>query len=479
MMSIDTKDTGVFKNRTLDSPVVFHQGRLYDVQSLYSFVQYLSETIPPHDYFLNLYEDRFYFLAAFLLALRQRSISLFPSSVNDYTIERLSENYPDLVVLNQQQENNRDIVPVVDLQACFSKWQSSHQSIDYTETKEQLSDIDEQCIVVIIFTSGSTGEPEPYQKQWRDMLNVSSHLACTILMDKSFFLEDCLPVVLATVPAQHMYGLDASIMMALQYGLVIVSEKPFFPQDIVLALEQLNQQAVQLKQQLACLLITTPLHLQACIKTGVQLNGIREIISATAPLTVELAKVCEQNYATVIIELFGCTEVGSMAWRRTTSTEPWAVFEDIVLQQLESEILIKTTRSIEQFNFNDEVELLDAHHFVFRGRKSDAVSRAGKRSSLAYLNSHLLSFPELQDGCYYQDVDHPEGHLSAFLVSGNKIPDSAQQKQIVKALREHLKKRIDLVFLPKKIYFVDKLPRNSTGKLPLKAMQKLIAQQGH
>jgi acyl-coenzyme A synthetase/AMP-(fatty) acid ligase len=38
-----------------------------------------------------------------------------------------------------------------------------------------------------------------------------------------------------------------------------------------------------------------------------------------------------------------------------------------------------------------------------------------------------------------------------------------------------LRRRIDPVFLPRPLMFVDKLPRNGTGKLPQEAVRELAA----
>ncbi len=43
------------------------------------------------------------------------------------------------------------------------------------------------------------------------------------------------------------------------------------------------------------------------------------------------------------------------------------------------------------------------------------------------------------------------------------------------SLTEQLRKRIDPVFLPRPLLFVERLPRNSTGKLPHEALQSLVA----
>jgi acyl-coenzyme A synthetase/AMP-(fatty) acid ligase len=58
--------------------------------------------------------------------------------------------------------------------------------------------------------------------------------------------------------------------------------------------------------------------------------------------------------------------------------------------------------------------------------------------------------------------------LTAFVVSPGVEPAS-----IIKALRE----RIDPVFLPRPLHFVDALPRNATGKLPREALKALLQER--
>jgi acyl-coenzyme A synthetase/AMP-(fatty) acid ligase len=43
----------------------------------------------------------------------------------------------------------------------------------------------------------------------------------------------------------------------------------------------------------------------------------------------------------------------------------------------------------------------------------------------------------------------------------------------VAALTEHLRQRIDAVFLPRPLIIVERLPRNATGKLPHQELQHL------
>ena len=526
----------VLNYASLASPVVYHQHRAISLGELLQTVNYLCEKIPAHQHLLNLYEDRYYFLLGFLLGLKQQSISLFPSTVTTHVLNQLYANYNDLLILSdlktdQEQSGKKyqsfDLKELLkdtdfrhtvaaetssgsetssDKETSSGKETSSNKEASSEKQSDQallsfIPDIALNKRVAIIFTSGSTGQPKPFIKQWNDLLIPARHLTERLFLDQHKIEQKAeqktdktseaspkkvLHALLATVPAQHMYGLEASIIVALQNGFVIHSSKPFFPQDITHCLEDLTQLAHRCGQTIETTVITTPLHLKACIKTGVPLPGVKQFISATAPLQIELAQLCETQYSARVMEIFGCTEVGSMACRRTIETEQWTVLEDITLQAINehNEIQINTARSIKHFPFNDIIELLDEQHFILKGRKEDLINLAGKRTSLAYLNHHLQSYEELTDACFYQDAllkksnkvnAITEYQLVAFVVL--KTPAAMNNKHMLIKIRHYLQQRIESVFLPKKIFFVDTLPRNTTGKLPQSELKKLLQQQ--
>jgi acyl-coenzyme A synthetase/AMP-(fatty) acid ligase len=103
---------------------------------------------------------------------------------------------------------------------------------------------------------------------------------------------------------------------------------------------------------------------------------------------------------------------------------------------------------------------------------ADLVNIAGKRSSLAYLNHQLNSIPGVVDGTFFLPDESPVSatgvtRVAAFVVAPRL--DAA-------ALAEELRRRIDPVFLPRPLLFVERLPRNGTGKLPREALMALAAQ---
>ncbi len=82
-----------------------------------------------------------------------------------------------------------------------------------------------------VMTSGSTGEPQPHRKTW-GLLWRNAHAGAARLAELAGL--DSLGGVnlVATVPAQHMYGFESSLLVALLAGAAFDAARPFYPADI-------------------------------------------------------------------------------------------------------------------------------------------------------------------------------------------------------------------------------------------------------
>jgi acyl-coenzyme A synthetase/AMP-(fatty) acid ligase len=105
---------------------------------------------------------------------------------------------------------------------------------------------------------------------------------------------------------------------------------------------------------------------------------------------------------------------------------------------------------------------------MLHGRTADMVNIAGNRSSFGYLNTQLNAIPGVTDGVFFlrEGTTSPTGvaRLGAVVVAPTLS---------VAELNEHLRQRIDPVFLPRPLIMVERLPRNATGKLPHGELQHL------
>jgi acyl-coenzyme A synthetase/AMP-(fatty) acid ligase len=305
--------------------------------------------------------------------------------------------------------------------------------------------------VARLFTSGSTGEPQPHAKTWgamhADMAAESERL-------------DVGPghTVLGTVPPQHMYGFESTVLLPLFSGAALTDERLYLPADIDAAIERASAPRI---------LFTTPFHLKAWLG-GPDPASLERIVSATAPLSVELAREAEVRTGAQLFEIYGCTEAGQVATRRTAQGEEWMLLEGLWLRENAGQSIVHGGHVEQPTPLQDVIEMRpDGRHFVLYGRFADVVNIAGKRNSLRYLDHQLLSIPGVKDGVFYMpDDEAPDGvtRLTAFVVA----PGLAA-RDVLTALRE----RVDPAFIPRPLYLVDALPRVLTGKIPREALRAL------
>lgn len=309
----------------------------------------------------------------------------------------------------------------------------------------------------VVFTSGSTGVPVPYPKTWGKLVRCVRDGAARLGLE-----DGSSHAVLATVPPQHMYGFESSVLLGLQSGSALCAERPFYPADICSALEALPRPRA---------LVSTPIHLRALLASQMELPPLDLILSATAPLPQELARESEQRFDAPLLEIYGSTETGQLATRRTARDREWRLWPGVCLTLEDGRAWARGGHLEQPTPMCDELELLDGERFLLHGRLGDLVNIAGKRSSLSYLTHQLNSIPGVEDGVFFfPEEPHPSA-AGVARVAAAVVAPRLDAAQLTHALRE----RIDPVFLPRPLLFLERLPRNSTGKLPREALRSLAA----
>jgi acyl-coenzyme A synthetase/AMP-(fatty) acid ligase len=262
--------------------------------------------------------------------------------------------------------------------------------------------------------------------------------------------------VVGTVPPQHMYGLETTVLLPLQWGCMVHTGRPVLPADLRAAVASLP---------VPRWLVTTPLHLRACLAEGVALPVLEGMISATMPLLPELARNAESTWRIPIHEIYGCTEGGMIAMRRTAACETWKVCQDLRIWKNASGVWVEGGHVAHPLRLEDRISVHSEQEFLLHGPANDLVKIGGKRASLQALNNELNRIKGVIDGAFYlPDADNGEVRLTAFAVT---------QGLTAPAILAELRTRIDPVFLPRPLYLVDALPRSSTGKIPRESIRAL------
>jgi acyl-coenzyme A synthetase/AMP-(fatty) acid ligase len=251
------------------------------------------------------------------------------------------------------------------------------------------------------------------------------------------------------------------VLLAWRGGAAFDAARPFYPQDIADALARLPRPRA---------LVTTPVHLKALLLAGVALPAVDLILSATAPLSPQLAERAEAHLQGRMIEIYGCTEAGQVAARRTTAGDVWSALPGLRLSRRADDdggdqFIVDGGHVLEPTPLADQLELLDERRFRLLGRANDLIHVAGKRSSLAHLNFHLNRIDGVDDGVFWLPDDVTDGvvRLVAFVVAPR-----LSARQIVAALRPH----VESAFLPRRVVHVDALPRQATGKITAQALRE-------
>ncbi len=262
-----------------------------------------------------------------------------------------------------------------------------------------------------------------------------------------------------------MYGFESTVLLPLQSGNSFAAERPLFPADVAAVLAAAPRPRA---------LISTPVHLRALLATDIELPGVDLIVSATAPLTAEMAATAERRFHAELVEIYGSTETGQIATRRTAATDRWRLWPGVSLDEGDGPTFARGGHLEQRTALCDVVESVGADEFLLHGRMEDMVNIAGKRSSFAYLNHQLNAVPGVVDGAFFLRADeNPAATGVARLAAAVVAPTLTAS-----TLTERLRERIDSAFLPRPLIFVERLPRNSTGKLPRQALEALIAEKG-
>ncbi len=426
-----------------DAIVAWRAGRPVPAARFFGDVGQLTKVLPAAGHVVNVCADRYCFSIALAAALSRGQVTLLPSDLTPNSLRQLRAAYSDLYILGDSQLAFEGIDYLRFQPRQETRCEAAHSPAFAPEQP-----------AIIAFTSGSTGKPMPNRKTWGALARGAAGEARALGL-----LGGSPAALLGTVPPQHMYGLESTVLLALRNGLAFHAARPFYPADIRAALEELPAERV---------LVTTPVHLRAMLEADMDLPELRLAVCATAPLSADLATRFETRYGVELREIYGFTEAGMVATRRTVQGPLWRTLPGVRLLQERNEVRVAGGHVETEVAFCDVIELNDEHSFVLIGRGRDVVNIAGKRTSLAFLDRQLNSIPGVVDGTFFipeERVDRVVRPL-AFAVA----PGLTRQ-----TLLEQLRGRIDEVFLPRPLYFVDSLPRNATGKLPRQVLIELAA----
>lgn len=399
----------------------------------------------------NLCGTRVGFLVTWLAALRSGCLQVLPPSGGHADLAAIlrSCSNPMVIVddekLLQPQWN--------DYARCLVNSPAVMQCSTSKNVSEWLPDWDSP--IVRLYTSGSTGTPEPQTRTLGQLARGAQVLGRRLDEEVDGGLS-ALTSLVCSVSPQHMFGLETSVMLSLVHGIPVLDSRPLLPADVMTAFEQLADGAIW---------IATPLHLRALVSTGDDIPNCSVVIASTMALDPVVAGHAERRTKAPVLEIYGSTETGVVAMRRTTRDLNWRPVQGVRIDISDTCTQVSGSHFPSPRVLTDYIETNVSGDFRLLGRHADMIKIAGRRASLAGLNLLLLDLPGLTDGVFYLPATGGPAERLVLIYSGEVLN--------VDATERWLRERIDSVFLPRGIIHVPSLERTDSGKLSRAVLDRL------
>jgi acyl-CoA synthetase (AMP-forming)/AMP-acid ligase II len=200
-----------------DAPFCIHGGRRLRAGEFVAAALALAARLPDRGTVLLLCEDRAAFAVGFAGALLRRSTALLPSSRAPLAIERIVQSRLPACALVDSAAGASSLPEIV-----VDPWGAQ-------PLLHEVPAIEGDHVAAIVHTSGTTGDPQPHAKTWSSLVRGADALRERV----GFRIGSA---IVGAVPPQHMWGLEATIMLAMQGGGIVHAGMPLLPADIAAAL---------------------------------------------------------------------------------------------------------------------------------------------------------------------------------------------------------------------------------------------------
>lgn len=313
---------------------------------------------------------------------------------------------------------------------------------------------------LILYTSGSTGEPKQIRKTLRQLQDEQDRLRPLI----AGAYEGAL--VAGTVSPQHFYGLVFLVLAALVNGGVILDSWL----DGLAGLAQF----VGLRRKRV--LVSSPALLDRWTELsfeGAPDDAPLAALSAGGQLRQGTRDRFRNARASNLIEIYGSSETGVIAYRAAGPHDDWTPFPGVVVTSLDDEgVRVESSYADGGSTVLADAVTLDAETGALRlhGRLDRTVKVEERRLSLPEMERELLAHPLVRDAACC--AIRPDGALrvsigaAVVLISPDGLLlDSAQRQSIVQSLKASLASSFHATLLPRQWRFVMTIPRSSLGKV--------------
>jgi long-chain acyl-CoA synthetase len=354
------------------------------------------------------------------------------------------------------------------------------QSLFEQEADHGMADRSGDDTAVILYTSGTTGTPKGAELTHDNLLgNVETILSTLIEMQPD-------DVVLGALPFFHVFGLTCGLNSTLKAGGTLTLIPRFDPDH---ALEIFERDRVTIFEGVPTMYVAM-LHSDKADDADV--SSLRLCVSGGSAMPGEVLRSFEEKFGCKILEGYGLSETSPVASFNHPDRErkvgsigtPIAGVEMKVVDEDDNEveggevgeIVIKgpnvmkgywgkpeeTEKAIKDgwFHTGDMAKIDDEGYFFIVDRKKEMILRGGYNVYPREIEEVLYEHPAIAEAAVVGVPDDKMGEEVGAAIVLKKGEDASADD-----IRSFVKEQVANYKYPRKIWFVDELPKGPTGKI--------------
>ncbi len=349
------------------------------------------------------------------------------------------------------------------------------------EPDRELADRAGDDTAVILYTSGTTGKPKGAELTHE---NLHRNCASTSVALAGFTHED---VLLGALPLFHSFGQTCTMNGAVSVGATVTMIPRFDPEK---ALEILGRDGVTVFQGVPTM-YNAMLHANGA--DSADASTLRLCMSGGAAIPVELIRGFEEKFGSPILEGYGLSETSPVAsfnhpdrerkpgsigtpiegvemqvWDEQGNELPQGEVGEIVIRGhnvMKSywerpEATAEAINSDGWFRTGDMAKVDEDGYFFIVDRKKDLIIRGGYNVYPREVEEVLYEHPAIQEAAVVGIPDDALGEeVGAVVVLKEGGSLDAQE------VKAYVKEQVAAYKYPRKVWFVDELPKGPTGKI--------------
>ena len=307
------------------------------------------------------------------------------------------------------------------------------------------------------YTSGFTGFPKLIEKTLKQF----EAEALKIIGEFGENLKDS--IFAYSVPHYHSYGFVFDFLVPYILELKFLDNRINY-------LETLNN----FEEYKEITFITNPAFLKRIDKSSLKIKSKWYVFSSTGALDKETSDLCIETFNTDAIEIYGSTEGGGMAYRKKSEKDLWTRLKIVKLKVNENgSLFCSSGYTGEGFwvHVGDVVDMKNENEFELLGREDSIVKIEGKRISVQQIDRQILQDKNFIDSYTIYCKSDKREYAASFIVLKDA---NANKDNMRKYIKDYLKGYFEKIVIPKKIYFIERIPRNELGKIERKKLDEIM-----